>query len=241
VNDKKLFSVGCLILTLLFVSRQSQAEHIYFGNANLGPDNILILDDVAVSSGNVMPGLPSTVAGAGLGSDLIGPADSIDQLYHFNAGSLSGHFQWESLCLSVPGTINSITVVPKITIQETGKSPPLTFQIMSLYYNASGTLGTQPAWSNVTGDGNAVTLLCPYSSASGVEIGVQGNGGEFLFLSSEQIAAGLPEATYQMSLTIEAIDYTPVPEPSTGLLSSVLAIVFGLQRIGFRRSRKSAA
>ena len=227
-----------LTLALIIGLAQANAITIRFDDANRPPSDTLKLGGVTVTGdGWGGPGRPTTAFGIGLGSDVLGSSFAIEQVAHYSAGSYvhDSQVNYESLRLTVDGVINSITIMPRISVLETGESLDLLFQIAPLSYRSDGSIMGPPAWTNVESDGTSSTLLNQiYPLACRVDLAVQGDRGEDSFFESSRISRGFPDETLVFGFAIVSLDYTPVPDTANS--ACLLGIgIFGIVCAGRKR------
>lgn len=157
--------------------------------------------------------------------------------------------------LTVDGIINSVTVVPNLTIySKTGEEYPLpstlAFQITAFFAPNPG-IGPSPQpifpTFNVPSFQNPYTLVPRSSSTtqtfSSLQLAITGNFGEDYFLTPYRLLHMDKEQTIKLQLDIRSIDYTPVPETLTAtaliaILAGWMFAVGSLQK-NFRRSREA--
>ena len=222
---QKIISLAVLGLTTV-----ASAVTVNFDNATLGPSDLLQMGGITVTpydNGNpsaVAGGQVKTTAGYGLGNTALGPGDEVDSEMQFLPTQSSyrdpSSIQLDGLQFSVEGTINSITLLPVFRAYANGVLLP---DQCSFFIYASG------VGSNC---GSQADLLDP---ASGTPITLSGsnllNGGGApsilnlsVFFDMPEGEAGLfPYETQNLSatvnvefgFTIQSIDITPAPEPTT--------------------------
>jgi hypothetical protein len=216
------FVFGLTTCLALAVGFEAKAVVVHFGDYASGPSDTLQFGGVTVSDwtgwdGTQAPaGEPVTVPGAGLGADLIGPSYTIDRELHFQVGTPFATEIDEDLNISVNGTINSLTIVPYMSILEPSSTVTFPFDI---HFQTTG--GEPPIW-----------MVVDPSDPSPVEITFQGQGPSelrFIGLGHDSFpgtdgylynyfeASGYSSMTVRMGFTITELDYTPVPEPSSAL------------------------
>lgn len=161
--------------------------------------------------------------------------------------------------LAVDGIINSVTVVPSLTIySKTGEEYPLpsslAFQITAFFSPNPG-IGPSPQpifpTFNVPTFDNPYTLTprssSPTQTFSSLQLAIAGNFGQEYFLTPYRLLHMDEEQTIKLQLDIRSIDYTPVPETltTTALVAVLLGWMYALgslrkslrqpRRVGLRR------
>ncbi len=200
-----------LFLVLVISSQNASAVTVYFNDADRGPATSLQIGDVTVSViAFASTTSAATVAGQGLGLD-----GGMGQIYDFDEQitQINGDhvnygyndFQEPGLLeLTVPGTIDSITLLPFARVYSpSGDLLPdqpqfdiyCTLSFVSDHPQASPGMATTLYWN---GPG----------SVSTVDIGIGHNLPPDYWLNLD---AG---DTAELGFTILSLDYTPVPEPS---------------------------
>ena len=196
-----------LTLALIIGLTNANAITIRFDDADRPPSDTLNVGGVTVTGGTWGgPGRPATTLGFGLGSDSLGSSFAIERVEHYPSGSLfRDDLSSESLRLTVDGVINSITIMPRISVFETGKSLDLSFEIL-------------PAWDSpdriyttVECNGTSTTIL-NRTPASGVDLIIASDFGEYLHFLEYRESRGLPDETLVFGFSILSLDYTPVPD-----------------------------
>jgi hypothetical protein len=226
-----LLSMKGLYLTLALIIGLTNANAITirFDDANRPPSDTLNVGGVTVTGGTSGgPGLPATTLGFGLGSDVLGSSFAMDRVAHYSAGNgFSDGYSRESLRLTVDGVIDSITIMPRISVLETGESLDLNFEIYLGWY-APGI-----DYRIVSCDGTTTTIL-NRAPASSVELDISGDFGEDFYFMENRISRGLPEETLVFGYSILSLDYTPVPDTASS--ACLLGIgIFGIVCAGRKR------
>lgn len=184
------------------------ADTVIFSDLDRAPSPVLQVGGIVISSGSKgAGGIPTTVAGIGLGSAVLAPSGTLDRLQN-NAAMA------ESLLLSassIGGSITSIIVTPYFSIA----GSPGIFLVFDISIQQSGSVFT--TYANAT-SASPMTILIGGSSA--VELGLQADFGNF---AVQEYLQTHPGAVLQFGYTINSLTYAPVPEPSTWAL-----ILFGL-------------
>lgn len=239
-----LLSMKGLYLTLALILGLAEANAITirFDDADRPASDTLNVGGVTVTGdGWGGAGRPTTAFGVGLGSDVLGSSFSIEQVAHYSAGSLFPDSSLaESLRLTVDGVINSITIMPRISVLETGESLDLIFEIAPLCYPSHGPINS-PAWTIVESNGTSKTLTFN-SLAPVVDLTVAGDFGEDTYFIDNRISRGLPDETLVFGFSILSLNYTPASVPDTASSACLLGIgIFGIvcagrKRGGFARS-----
>ena len=166
----------------------------------------------------------------------MGSPFAIERVDHYSAGSFGSNTSLgESLRLTVDGVINSITIMPRISVLETGESLDLLFQVAPLFNRSDGSPMGPPAWTNVKSDGTSTTILNQfYPLASCVDLAVNGDFGEDLYFSEYRRSRGLPDETLVFGFSILSLNYTPVPDKASS--ACLLGIgIFGIVCVGWKR------
>jgi len=223
----------CLTFALIFGLAQANAITIRFDDADRPPSDTLNVGGVTVTGGVRGPGLPATAFGVGLGSDSLGSGSSfaIEQVANYPAGVVGSHLRpYESLQLTVDGMINSITIMPRISvILETGESLDLTFGFLLL---ENGSL--PGSWRQVECDGTSKTIDLTSSGAPSVDIWLESNFGEDLVVDAYRSPLGYPAVSIVYGFAIQSLDYTPVPDTANS--ACLLGIgIFGIVCAGRKR------
>ena len=231
-----LLSMKGLYLTLALVLGLGEANAITirFDDADRPASDTLNVGGVTVTGdGWGGPGLPTTAFGIGLGSDLLGSSLAIERVSHYSAGSFGSDSSVESLRLSVDGVINSITIMPRMSVLETGELLDLNFSIAPLFYPSVGPI--IPAWTNVRSDGTSSTILTQYYPPSSVvDLTVNGNWGWDQYFIEYRESRGFPDETIVFGFSILSLDYTPVPDTANS--ACLLGIgIFGILCAGRKR------
>jgi len=225
-----------LTLALILGLAEANAITIRFDDADRPPSDTLTVGGVSVT-GNAWggPGLPCTAFGLGLGSDILGSSFSIDCVSHYSSGDLfPDRSLAESLRLAVDGVINSITIMPRITVLETGESLDLFFEVAPLSYSSDHLLNT-PHFTPVESDGAPTTIIC-YPRAPVVDFAIAGDFGEDAYFIDNRVSRGLPAETLVFGFSILSLDYTPASVPDTASSACLLGIgIFGIVCAGRKR------
>jgi len=220
-----------LTLALMIGLTKANAITIRFDDTDRPPSDTLNVGGVTVTGdGWGGPGRPATAFGVGLGSDVLGSSFAMDRVAHYSSGNgFSDSHSSESLRLTVDGVINSITIMPRISVLETGESLDLSFEIYLGWY-APGI-----DYRIVACDGTPTTILSySYSTASRVQLDISGDFGEDLYFRENRISRGLPEETLVFGYSILSLDYTPVPDTANS--ACLLGIgIFGIVCAGRKR------
>ena len=229
-----LLSMKGLYLTLALIIGPARANAITirFDDANRPPSDTLNVGGVTVTGGTGYggsPGRPATALGFGLGSDVLGSSFALDRFAHYSSGNgFPDSHSSESLRLTVDGVINSITIMPRISVLETGESLDLSFEINLGWYAPS------IDYRIVECNGTPTTILNRYSTASSVLLDISGDFGEDLYFRENRISRGLPEETLVFGFSIVSLDYTPVPDTASS--ACLLGIgIFGIVCAGWKR------
>ncbi|MFO1478378.1 MAG: PEP-CTERM sorting domain-containing protein [Verrucomicrobiota bacterium] len=193
------------------------AVTVDFSDVFRGPADSLFVDGVWATSGSV-PGRPATVAGVGLGSDLVGAPGWIDCQLHYSPGCQFPDRQngdGESLRLAVEGILNSVTVsIDAPSTAGVGLGLPFAISLAT-----GGPLGSIFYQLINPGDSLVTISLPPWQQTSWIELGNAYEPGEFVFFDSYRHADPAPDQTIQFGFSVVSLDYVPVPEPALpGLL-----------------------
>ena len=219
----------------------ASAVTVQFDDATRAPADSLLVDGVTVSSG-ATAGMPATVQGMGLGSDLVGLAGAVDCQLHYGAGNPFPDRQngnSESLRLSVDGTINSITVAfDPPTLSGMGTPLDLSFAVGLSYPGLFGST----LYHVVSPGDPSMTLTLPAGDGnpSWVEFGNSYEPGEFVFFDSYRHNHLSEDQTIQFGFSIVSLDYTPVPEPGLPGIASLGLLLMGAVRLGSWRAKSGA-
>ena len=217
-------------LPLLFILSASAVNGVTvnFGDATLGPSDSLQFGGVTVTgSGQV-----ATVAGYGLGSTALGPADEVNNEIQYlptqGAYRSPNSVQWEGVSFSVDGYFNSITILPVFrAYTDTGVLLPDQSNFWILFNNWNGT-SSQSQYIDLS-SGNSITFfndvsLRKFSSFSiAVFLDHPDLGTSTLPYSGTDLTEGV---NVEEGFTVQSLDYTlttPTPEPTT----------FALMGLGF--------
>lgn len=189
----------CGFILSMFIGAKACAVNVYFGDMDRAPTSQLQIGGITISSTG--HGLPSTVAGLGLGAAGIGSSGTLDMTnYNWNG---------ESLVLSVNGTINSFTIVPYFT---DFTNPDQEFTPFEMGYYM---IGLDRGYQILT-NSDPVTIT-PYPGNSQVEVDLYADFGQYMFFAD--YLQQHPNAQLDFGYTIQSLDYTPssipVPEPSS--------------------------
>ncbi len=192
-----------------------QAATVIFSDVDRAPSAVLQVGGIVISAGSKgAGGLPTTVAGIGLGSALLSPSATLDRLQN-DAGRA------ESLLLSassIMGSITSVVVTPYFNIV----GSPGTFLVFDISIQRSDSVFT--TYVNAT---SASPMTIFIGGAAEVELGLQADFGNF---AVQDYLRTHPGTQLQFGYTINSLSYAPVPEPSTWAL-----ILFGLVCIALLR------
>lgn len=250
VGTRKLVGAMRILAAVagLLGASAANAITIYFNDANRGPSDTLRAGDVSISQfnaagvDNVGSGQPATVAGFGLGSDGgLGGNDEWLAQFHFIPDNSDPGFHYDYISegdirLQVPdGQINSVTVIP-----------------IFRHYDSSGNLLPDTSGFELSVDFRNLSISYVNFSASDVghptTVDPWGNPGtstvEFtwdtdLWAYASFFSPGpgsvIEDQTFQYGLSIQSIDYTPVPEP--GNIALLGAGLFGLIFSRLKRNR----
>jgi hypothetical protein len=224
----------CLSFALIFGLAKANAITIRFDDADRPPSDTLNVGGVTVTgNGWGGPGRPTTAFGVGLGSDVLGSSFAIEQVAHYSSGSLFADGSLaESLRLTVDGVINSITIMPRISVLETGESLDLFFEIAPLCYLSQGPMNS-PDFTIVESNGNSKTLNFN-SLAPVVDLTVAGDFGEAAYFINYRRSQGFSDETLVFGFAIQSLDYTSVPDTASS--ACLLAIgLFGIVCAGRKR------
>jgi len=228
-----------LTLALILGLTEAHAITIRFDDADRPPSDTLNVGGVSVT-GNAWggPGLPATAFGLGLGSDIQGSSFSIDCVSHYSSGDLFSDVSLaESLRLAVAGVINSITIMPRVTVLETGESLDLFFEVAPLSYS-SDHLINPPNFTPVESDGAPTTIIC-FPKAPVVDFAIAGDFREDTYFFNHRVSRGFPDETLVFGFSILSLDYTPASVPDTASSACLLGIgLFAIVCVGrkFRRT-----
>ena len=202
----------CIVLAFGISAHALKAATIVFDDLNRGPVSVLQIGDATISAGTFDFGVtsaPATLANVGLGSGTLESAGTVDRVQDANG------FTRESLALSVPGSINSVTLVPFFNVVGSTESVFVPFDV-SLEAPQVGI-----AFLHITDASPFVLNLAndfPANDLSMVSLGLEQDFGD-------ELAAFLhdhPGTTIDFGFAIKSLDYTAlVPEPGTSLLFGV--------------------
>jgi hypothetical protein len=214
------------IFLSVFVSSIAHADVVDFTQVSIGAQSSFSYQGVTVTGNNATQ--VSTVAGVGLGISGVGSDGSIDWIYNRFSDSdgnyiSGGTMETGTLNLSVDGRINSITLVPYLSIEGptplegvqlrfTSRFTPVVSQCGS--WEARRAMGSAAAQTfNMSifecgREGAMVTGL----NTIGINHPEMGNDLRYYEMSQE-----FPDYTARFGFSIVSLDYTPtqVPEPGT--------------------------
>lgn len=228
----KRIAVVLSLCFLVFSGANALALTYNFDGQTLGPVNPLVIDDLGTTI-TVTPwvdGQPGTVAGIGLGNNILGSPGIIDRLdqYGPQQGGSTILTDWGVQINLSTGVINSFSIIPYFWALQ-GPNVQLPFEIG--YWN--GLLGG-PAFALI--DPDAVRTFTLSDPSDFLLVMLEGNYGQFGHFADWLSSNGWPEVEWQYGFTIASIDYTrtqinAVPEMGTLLLlCSGLAGAAGLRR-----------
>ena len=180
------------------------ANTIDFTTATIGPTGTLQFGGATVTTGNDVGvvSLPAMVTGVGLGSGTIGSPGTVDRIQ-----TLSGVVR-ESLSITVPGIIDSITVVPFFTVTGPNDSVFIPFDI-SLPI-PSGFLPVNDTAPRT------IVFPQPVFAFSTVDLGLI----QDFPLALEAYLQEHPTATLDFGFTVTSLTFSPtaaVPDPASTL------------------------
>ena len=233
--------VGIAVACLLG-SAVCHGDTINFGEATHPPGDTLQVGAITISGSPVVApgGQPATIAGTGLGSATIGPADSIDRQMHFTANGFPADSDAiEGLTFSVDGHIDSITFTPQFFVSGLGGPAQIPFQVMfyplALAPGAVSSGPMSPTWITVNpANPGPVTYTGIFASReySSFSLSLQSSGnpsGDFFsYLQNHNF----PDTTFQFGVRVDSISFTAsgVPEPSAFSLFGLGLLGLGWQR-----------
>lgn len=228
----------CFVLT--FSAAGATDVSVSFADADRGPTNFLqIGNDITVSQwGNF--GLPATVAGVGLGSAVVGPAGSIDQIYHYSSGAIWPDTGTQGsdggLSISVLGRIDSITILPYFTVLGSSDQVQLAFpmeffggtvpQPFYVYFDPSN---PGPITIPINQTATMPTDPSQLGWLGKLDCDIGNDSGPVSIAFTNYRDQNSPDETFEFGFSILSLNYTPIPEPATGDLlgASMLGLLLG--------------
>lgn len=217
-------SLLCGVIISLLAALRVHAATLDFGDMDRGPAEQLQIGDVTVSTGLTGFGLPSTVAGLGLGEAGIGSNGSVDRIW---GTPFSGQ---ESLSLNVNGAINSFTILPHFA--DLANPDPI-FLPFEMCYRPNS-IGFYQLYDEFTSNNPVTIALTGFPNVTAVELDVTFNQDPSYWWHDYLLQH--PNAQLEFGYTVESLDYTPAPEPS-----SLSLAVFGVTATLLCRTRKKSS
>lgn len=211
------------------VGLQTDAAVIYLGDQDRSPAPNLEISGITFQSAPSFPAQPSTVAGTGLGSALIGPPGSVDALWHFDKGSLNGAGPMEGLALSLgPGvTLHSITLLPYFTMSGSEQTLPFTFSYLIQANNAPTIPSYVTAMNNVPVELN---LHADFYDIYALELTLESAGANDNRFAAFRSENARDQADFAFGFTVQYMTLTVVPEPGAGALLALGALTWMWKR-----------
>ena len=248
MNNKLITSTSKRLVIIaaacLLGGAASQGATVRFNGATHAPGDNLQVGAVHISGSSAWGpgGQPATIAGTGLGSATIGPADSIDRQMCFSADNFPANTDvMEGLTLSVNGRIDSISFTPRFFASGISGLDSLPFQVMiyplALAPGAVANGPMTPSWITVNpANGGSLRYTGVFAAGqySAFSISLQSAGNPSANLYPYLQSHNFPDATFQFGVRLDSISFTPfassVPEPSSFSLFGL-----GLIGLGWRR------
>jgi hypothetical protein len=221
-------------LMFMFGSTVSNAETVYFNDANRGPSATLQIGPVTVSASPFggVGDQSATVLGAGLGiSAGIGPIYEVNRAFYMTnvpGQPPGGPSSVETISLSLASpdmVVNSITLVPSVSAWGPGGNVPIPTNFTFVIRSGLG-VGpyAQDRW--IDASSSSVTLYAAQNNLyphTGLTLRAEPDDhfNDWSFREECQrvmLDNGLNEINVLVGVSILSLDYSVVPEPSAAML-----------------------